>query len=1282
MLNSKEWTVAFIDYAMSFLEADPAPKNARKLERAQALANELLKIDGWVTLRSKMVAVNAEYPNSGGGMSQHVTSTSSQMSHSSDTLLIAFTKALRTHTANRADYARTDANALRAAQTPISHRTRSQHSGHSQSGSSETVDLDPERAQQFETAGRDAEAYAEGDDRDPIDLEQLRLWGIHPNDVRQLNLTYIQVRNQGRSHDHAMKECRLNSLRRLVTIWNETIYTDGQAPGRPLPDTGEDAIRRYMHTIQTRLRDENWLQTFLFPNGQENAHGPTRALAKRQDMTRYDISTKAETMANQGNLKKALMILRDESKTVTPTQEVVNSKFGRDKMLNQTTDRLNHKFAYDWRMESQQLLVDAEDIRRHVERLRANAAPGASGLSNKDLIGLITGPEGHAALDGITVLINLILRGWLHREDLLLLSKCKGVALDKGNYAQDNTNIRPICIGEVIMSVAHSYVLAVCKEELCKRAGVDSGYQIGLTRDGIPCHNKQMQIIYELDTINGLTGQDATHAILNLDGFNSFNEISRVMLRRFLATDFKQWRNFLVQQYDLDIEVDFGNAIKTEMQTGTQQGCKTSAHLFDAVVHSYLVENNLFKDFSDCQIFAIHDDISFRAPIGRIVHLYNRLVLLLEELGLAVNGNKTKVLFRGDANDPRLTELRQITDQFSSEGMVFGGLPFGSDMFIKNFLISKIEEYEAIVNKVISNSADRNAGTVFSIVRFCLSAKWPHLMRTIPSQIWNIEYQGQTLAKYIDNLSLKCILHHMTLNQFRQEELSQSESDSLFTRLGLRLQNGGLGVHAVHDYCDTAMLGMWASNVDQIMTSLEQFGVTRDAISTTETISRICSNAASLKAKVEHADAFTLAQATDIALRTGKAPTVETLNMLSRDAATNKDDSIRLQKGKGTHQRKLRSTLNLYNANRLTDDIANHETSVAERKRNPYLRAFIAQRGTLANKWLNRIHRSPDDRNLKSPTDVKIAFWNVVGINLIVVNRDCTHCDMKNINWFEHGQMCKKSRKRRKKDNKVVHYTRSWPLHKEIERLCTECWRKIPDVQVVETNPPILDTFPPNPENPPPDKTNPPPREHEEDEPWTDDNQIIADGTARDSKIETADVKIITTFGGNPVPMLIDITVASMHVVHNQGQAVKEKYSSGLADQGAQKKDKKHSHYLTEGNAIGFAFDSMGGISQSAMKFINHLYAKGRGDRKRSWDSEAMRVALRKEFLDRLSMVLCSHRVSDFKYLGIPYVSANGATIYNAPDRPRPARTPSVLPAPSELEPGRFTISRPVGNPG
>ena len=111
---------------------------------------------------------------------------------------------------------------------------------------------------------------------------------------------------------------------------------------------------------------------------------------------------------------------------------------------------------------------------------------------------------------------------------------------------------------------------------------------------------------------------------------------------------------------------------------------------------------------------------------------------------------------------------------------------------------------------------------------------------------------------------------------------------------------------------------------------------------------------------------------------------------------------------------------------------------------------------------------------------------------------------------------------------------------------------------------------------------------------------------------------------------LHDFTVASTHAVSNHALAVKDKYASGLADYGAHLKDQKHSRYLTEGNAIGFAFDSMGGISESAMKFINHLYARGRGNRKHNWDSESMRLALRKEFLDRLSMVLCFNRVYKF----------------------------------------------------
>ena len=138
-----------------------------------------------------------------------------------------------------------------------------------------------------------------------------------------------------------------------------------------------------------------------------------------------------------------------------------------------------------------------------------------------------------------------------------------------------------------------------------------------------------------------------------------------------------------------------------------------------------------------------------------------------------------------------------------------------------------------------------------------------------------------------------------------------------------------------------------------------------------------------------------------------------------------------------------------------------------------------------------------------------------------------------------------------------------------------------------------------------------------------------------------------------------------MHVVTNQPLAVKEKYSSGLVDHGAHlKKDQKHSHYLTEGNAIGFAFDSIGGISEFAMEFINHLYARGRGNRKRNWDSESLRVALRKEFLDPLSMVLCSIVSSTTNSLAF---------------QTREQMGPSLLTPPPALALWRFTVSRPVG---
>ena len=163
-----------------------------------------------------------------------------------------------------------------------------------------------------------------------------------------------------------------------------------------------------------------------------------------------------------------------------------------------------------------------------------------------------------------------------------------------------------------------------------------------------------------------------------------------------------------------------------------------------------------------------------------------------------------------------------------------------------------------------------------------------------------------------------------------------------------------------------------------------------------------------------------------------------------------------------------------------------------------------------------------------------------------------------------------------------------------VQRLLTECLAKIPDVTVSDQNPAILDTFQMNPEDPfipreRPDTPHDQNQENDEEiEPRVHAGRVIADGTLRKNGIQTADLKIITTFDEQPVPVLIDIAVNSTHAASHHQHTITgpngDRYSSKLADYGAHLKDKKHSHYLHNGNAIGFAFDSMGGISQLKLR--------------------------------------------------------------------------------------------------
>ena len=132
-------------------------------------------------------------------------------------------------------------------------------------------------------------------------------------------------------------------------------------------------------------------------------------------------------------------------------------------------------------------------------------------------------------------------------------------------------------------------------------------------------------------------------------------------------------------------------------------------------------------------------------------------------------------------------------------------------------------------------------------------------------------------------------------------------------------------------------------------------------------------------------------------------------------------------------------------------------------------------------------------------------------------------------------------------------------------------------------------------------------------------------------------------YGNIQEEVLLDHTVAGIHSVANKQFTINEDgYTSSLPNHAEHKKDLKHDHYLHDGKAYGLAMDSAGGTSKSTDKIFNLFYGKGTANNPRNWNSESMRIALKKNFLDTMSCVIMKHRVRDYAKLGLPNARMRG----------------------------------------
>jgi hypothetical protein len=147
-----------------------------------------------------------------------------------------------------------------------------------------------------------------------------------------------------------------------------------------------------------------------------------------------------------------------------------------------------------------------------------------------------------------------------------LIRKCRGIALDKGNYESDDSNWRPICIGDAILSVCWTRILKQKRGDLERLAGVKTGHQIGLSKDTIAAHNRKQQLLFD---IRKECGKDKERIIIKLHVSNAFNTLHRTNIMDFCRTHLAVYENFLAAMYNTPSVVVF-NDFEVIMQSGVQ----------------------------------------------------------------------------------------------------------------------------------------------------------------------------------------------------------------------------------------------------------------------------------------------------------------------------------------------------------------------------------------------------------------------------------------------------------------------------------------------------------------------------------------------------------------------------------------------------------------------------------------------------------------------------------------------------------------------------------------
>ena len=1132
--------------------------------------------------------------------------------------------------------------------------------------------------------------------KDPeIDLVALTSDGVDISNLPEFCVSFEDLLQKHNSFDKASEEFRLNLANRvcfkLDKIWSKYEVSPDLRnlwPHLNKPNRLKN-LKKLREEVLKLFDDLNIFESFFYPMGRDKhleiQKERQESFAKNINDTNIDrtMST-VKRLVFKGNLSKAVVKMK-QNPNATPTVSPSSSEI--DKKINKlSTSEIDKLKKLGWRnsgLKKSSFDTDpykdvddldfvgpcCDDVQRILSNMKVGCASGVSGVSNKILKTYCTNRD-PKALEFVTYLINFILRGWISNNDWDCVNTTRGIALNKGNFENDSNNWRPICISEPIISIADRYFKERAYRILVDSAGCFEGFQLGLNSNGIHIGNKYLQGIFDLQHLHP---KFKNVCFLKLDVKNAFNSIYKQVIKEVMNTLKLPLVNYWNRLYSMDSKVIFNptdeeNLVKI-MNRGTHQGRPSSPLLFDATIMLWLKQHKVLNQFDDSKTLSfrlIHDDILIHGTPSEIQTFYTNLKIAFAKAGLEFNMEKTKILYNEVIESEELEILKKFAGTFNNdsnsilnkEGLIFGGLPFGTNNFIREMLYERFKKWEEEVAYMKEKGSidTRDPGLTLSFCRFCLSTNWGFWLRAFPKYLWQVEVKldneltSVDILQEIDTTIWKYFLRDLDVENTRGYALSLDEESISKDIFNLKLSNGGLGVQSTLEVVDSAFIGTWTSVVDEVFPQLFNIAMAvtdgedshtfvLSLLQNLNMIQNIKNSAIELKNYLCIDNTYKLCDnQTHSILIDGEGSVIDMLNVLIKSAGLgtfeeNSEDLKKFRKNSKTikYQQKLTYIVNVISRDHMSERLLLYNnTNMGDRGNfkkfvmgNDVYRTFQNKIGKFQNRFLNRIHMTFRSRSLNLKDTKKLLALSLL-IPFKPLKYHCRHCNSENVTFWEHQETCPNiygSLVKSGKSLQECYSNRSAELHKSVKSCCNFHISRCADVTIINNKEPFVREF-----FELVDKSNP----------------------LNDDKYSNSRADILINMMGDSEKyeqFLLDVTISRVFVKSNSKDNFEFTKNSdyfkwvpaGVAKKAFQRKRDHYEKWAHDKHIIPFAFDSAGNIAPGTNEFINKLFAASGQKFDRTWNSEKERKILKNWFLNKLSMILAKQRVIDLnKSLAIP----------------------------------------------